>query len=1047
MEDGEGVIDGVWKTRRFMKRDIMKRKERNDKIEGHIATMVQRDKEVIRYDRMNGRPSVEVSIMGQKRECLLDTGASANVMNWTMFQELPDAVLEESHDTLRCANDSLLNTKGKTTVNVEFGDKKQPISFIVVQHMVPSLIGGIEFQNKFGFALQCIATNELDESEDENSDYVCNIEARFGRIITGNERLKRAERALGNADPVINEIIKKYQNVFMADKWDIGCTPLVKHKIQTRGGPINVKPYRQPVNLEEKIEKAIQNLWENGIIAKCNSPWNTPLICVWKKESQEIRLCLDFRQLNLITERQAFPMPNINEMLDRLNGSRYFSSIDLGNAYYQVELDDASKPKTAFSTKTGQYCFNRMPFGIAAGPGTFQELMEKVVGTVKGALVYLDDILIFTDTIEKHYTVLEDVLRKIDQAGLRINPEKCHILKKEIKFLGHILNKDGIQTDPAKLEAIMTYQKPKCIKGLRSFLGICNYYRRFIRGYAVKSRALEELCGRNNKKLIWTDTCNVAFSEMKEALVKSPVLGYPDVNKDFILDTDASFNTIGAVLSQKDDSGRERVIAYGSHAMSNHEKGYCITRKELLAIYYFCQHFNHYLYGRRFTLRTDHKAITFMLSTKKPITTQFQTWINYLSSLDIKLQYRKGAEHSNADLLSRTACETCTQCLQSHEEAKTDKLKTRRINVTETKESNKWQKDSSEIEELKQKIKDRSHWKFVLIGQDVKTKEGKLWIPEARKKEMIKEMHILLSHAGSEKVTKYIVENYDMSRIKETVKEVLKMCDACARTKVVTVKTKEETIQLSAKEPWEKIYIDICGPLPETFKKKKYILAIIDQFSRYISLTPIAKQDEATVKSIIKDKWVLRFGAPKEIHVDCGKVFEAKSVKELCQSMGIELHFSSPYHHNTNGIIERQFRTIRDFINASLLGTKGKDWESLLPEIEFTLNATVQKTTGKSPAEIGLGRKIFREGWFGKEEKQTETQESYETKRTFKVGDDVLVEIENRSKDKERYGGPYQIIEKIHDRRYRLRDKDGNVIQRNVEKLRAFLKEGGCEVI
>jgi len=367
--------------------------------------------------------------------------------------------------------------------------------------------------------------------------------------------------------------------------------------------------------------------------------------------------------------------------------------------------------------------------------------------------------------------------------------------------------------------------------------------------------------------------------------------------------------------------------------------------------------------------------------------------------------------------------------------------------VTELKEINKWQKDNTEIDELRQKINNGPHWKFVIVGRDVKTNQGKLWIPETRKKEMIKEMHILLSHAGSEKVTKYIAENYDMTRIKETVKEVLKRCDACARTKVVTVKTKEKTIKLSAKEPWEKIYIDICGPLTETFKKKKYILAIIDQFSRYISITAIAKQDEATIKSIIKDKWILRFGAPKEIHVDCGKVFEGKSIKEFCESMGIELHFSSPYHHNTNGIIERQFRTIRDFINASLLGTKGKDWENLLPEIEFTLNATIQKTTGKSPAEIGLGRKIFREGWFGKEGNQTEAQESYETKRKFRLGDEVLVEIENRSKDKERYGGPYQVIEKIHDRRYRLRDKDGNDIQRNVEKMRPILKEGGCKVI
>ena len=393
----------------------------------------------------------------------------------------------------------------------------------------------------------------------------------------------------------------------------------------TKGEPINVRPYRQAVNLEGKIEEVIKNLWDNGIIRKCNSPWNTPLVVVWKKEKDEIRLCLDFRQLNRITERQAFPMPNIAEMMDTLNGARYFSSIDLGNAYYQVELEEESKLKTAFSTKMGQYCFNRMPFGIAAAPGTFQELMTTLLGGMKGTCVYLDDILVFTDSLEEHYTQLSEVLGRIEKAGLKINPEKCHLLKKEIKFLGHIVNDKGIRTDPGKTEAIQKFEKPKCVKSLRSFLGICNYYRRFIREYAKKSRALEEMCGQKEKKLIWTDKCEKAFQEMKEALGSPPILAFPDFKKRFILDTDASFDTIGAVLAQEGEDGHERVIGYGSHAMSSHEKGYCITRKELLAIYYFCQHFNHYLYGKKFLLRTDHKALTFMVKTKKPIMAQFQT--------------------------------------------------------------------------------------------------------------------------------------------------------------------------------------------------------------------------------------------------------------------------------------------------------------------------------------------------------------------------------------------------------------------------------------
>ena len=260
----------------------------------------------------------------------------------------------------------------------------------------------------------------------------------------------------------------------------------------------------------------------------------------------------------------------------------------------------------------------------------------------KEAIVYLDDILIFSKTLEEHFQRLDKIFQKIENAGLRINPEKCHFIKEETKFLGHIISSKGIKVDESKIESIINYEKPKCLKSLRSLLGLCNYYRKFIKDYSKYSKNLESLCGLNKDKLIWTETCNDAFMKMKEALSKTPVLAYPNFKKKFILDTDASFDSIGAVLSQEDAFGNERVIAYGSHSMSKHEIGYCVTRKELLAIYYFTQHFKHYLYGKRFTLRTDHKAITFMLTTKKPITSQFQTWINYLSSLDINMQYRKG---------------------------------------------------------------------------------------------------------------------------------------------------------------------------------------------------------------------------------------------------------------------------------------------------------------------------------------------------------------------------------------------------------------------
>ena len=1012
--------------------------EKNTEENVRILSIDEWKEENISYDRMQGWPSVKLMIQGNVEDCLLDTGARVNVIHRKIFEKLTNVKLEKADIKLNCANSSQLDCMGKISVDVEIKEKRKNVTFIVVNDVKPDIIGGIELQMAFGIELHW---KKKENDVNEQFYQVCNLEAKFGRKVTNEERFKRAMEIMKITEkPKIVNIDKKHQGVFMADKWDIGCTTMIKHRIDTKGPPINLKPHRQPVNLEEKIDETIKNLWENNIIKKCNSPWNTPMICVWKKEKNDVRICLDFRQLNLVTERQAFPMPNMIEMMDRLYGTRYFTSIDLGNAYYQVELEEDSKLKTAFSTKLGQFCFNRMPFGIAAAPGTFQELMTKVLGGIEQTVVYLDDILIFSKSLEQHYEALDKVLDQIGKAGLRINPEKCHILKTEVKFLGHVINDKGIQTDPSKLEAIKTFEKPKCVKNLRSFLGICNYYRRFIKDYATKAKTLEQLCGLNKKKLLWTDACDAAFAEMKEALTTPPILGFPDFQKEFILDTDASFDTIGAVLSQRDKNGRERVIAYGSHSMNNHEKGYCITRKELLAMYYFCQHFNHYLYGKRFTLRTDHKAITFMVKTKKPITAQFQTWINYLSSLDIRLEYRKGTDHSNADMLSRNTCDTCTQCLMAHEDAKMMKIKTRRINVLDTSQIFKYQQE--EIEEIKRDPSSGKDRKLTIEDGIIRTNIGKIWIPKSKREEMIIQIHTLLSHAGAEKVTKYISENYDMISRNEIIKEVIGQCEACQKSKTLTTATKEKRVTLVANEPFEKVYIDICGPLKETWRRKKYIVAIIDQFSRYISLTAISKQDEITIKDTIMTKWILRFGAPKEIHTDCGKTFESKVIKDMAESMNIKMCYSSPYHHNTNGIVERQFRTIREYLNASLHTKKGSDWEELLPEIEFTLNATFQKTIGKSPAEIIFGKKIYREGWYSQDIKLQQEKEDTTTRRNFEIGDEVLVKVETGIKSKDKYEGPYKVVEKTHDRRYKLINEDGRILDRNVEKLRKFLKKG-----
>ena len=976
----------------------------NTKINESTPMMILKNN--ISYEYFGKRPCLTGYMKNFSIKCLLDTGANINVIHHDLVQNVNFS--KSKNLNVKCANGETLNILGVINIKIKFDNIEKNVTFYVSKEIDPSIILGMEFMKI----------------------YKIYLDFKYKSILSFQIKTQDS----------IDKLIKKYDHIFMKHKWDIGCTNILIHKILTDSKPIQINPRRQPVNLMEQIKIAINEMKNNDIIEECSSEWNSPIVCIKKKDTTDIRVCLDFRLLNNVTIRPAYPIPNVDEILDNLSGAKYFSTLDLGNAFYQVKLDDESKIKTAFSVLGKQYCFKRMPFGIAAAPATFQKLMNQVLGDLNGqiAQVYLDDIIIFSKTRDDHIKHIESVFKKIEESGLKIKQEKCHFLKEEIKFLGYIIDRNGLKTDESKIDSIKNFSIPKCVKAVRSFLGLCNYYRRFIKDYTKYCKPLEALTGSKTKKLIWNEECQKSFDHLKTALCNTPVLTFPDYNKTFILDTDASFDRIGAVLSQKDESGFEKVISYGSHSLNKHELGYCITRKELLAVFYFTNKFKHYLYGKRFRLRTDHKAITFMVKTKKPITAQFQTWLNFLTSLDIEFEYREGTKHSNADALSRNTCDNCVQCQMNHEDAKKGKLKTKIITTITNNPFHEYQENITEIDNIKRQIKENNS-EFKMLSDLVYTKNNKLWIPEEKKKDFIKNYHILLCHAGSKKLIKYIEHNFDMHNLKSSVKDEIGKCEACQKRKTYTSKTKETINKISETEPFASVYIDICGPFNTTVHGRKYIIGIIDKKTKYIILECINNQNENTITNIVRNRWILKFGAPREIHVDRGKVFEGQYFKNLCESINSKIVYSSPYHHETNGQIERQFRTVRDCIHLSQKSSNTKDWASQIPDIEFMLNSTYQATINESPCEAVFGKKIYRQ-YHG-----FETETSYKTtNRIFNIGDKVLIKTNNTNKQAERYTGPGKIIEKIHDRSYKIQMFDKRILIRNIEWLKPF-KEGGYE--
>lgn len=392
-----------------------------------------------------------------------------------------------------------------------------------------------------------------------------------------------------------------------------------------------------------------------GIIEPSSSAWSSAIVLVQKKDGSK-RFCLDYRRLNSVTMKDAYPLPRIDESLNQLNGAKWFSTLVLNAGYWQVELDPNDKPKTAFVTRQGLFEFNVMPFGLCNAPATFERLMETVLSGLQWqvCLIYLDDVIVYGKTFEEMLHNL--VFEKLRAAGLKLKARKCTLFSKQVKYLGDVISEEGVETDVEKVEAVRKWPEPVNKTQVRSFIGLCSYYRKFIANFAEIARPLHRLT-EASVAFKWTNECQVAFDALKAKLTSAPILTHLDFSKSFILDTDASQNAIGAALSQI-QNGQERVVAYASKVVSKTERRYCVTRKELFAVVTFIKHFRHFLYGRKFLVRTDHSSLRWLLRFKDP-EGQLARWLEVISPYDMEIEHRAGRLHGNADGLSRVPCTQC----------------------------------------------------------------------------------------------------------------------------------------------------------------------------------------------------------------------------------------------------------------------------------------------------------------------------------------------------------------------------------------------------
>ncbi|XP_058864420.1 uncharacterized protein LOC131706752 [Acipenser ruthenus] len=789
------------------------------------------------------------------------------------------------------------------------------------------------------------------------------------------------------------ELVYEYRHSFATASDDVGRTHLVQHQIETGAArPIKQRPRRQPLALQEATEQVLEEMKAAGIIEPSDSPWTSPVVMVRKKDGKW-RFCVDYRRVNDVTEKDSYPLPRIDESLDLVAGSRWFSSLDLRSGYWQVALDPSARPKTAFSTGRGLWQFTVMPFGLCNAPATFERLMEKVLAGVPPSecLVYLDDLLVHGGTFQDALASLHEVLRRVRKAGLKLHSEKCQLMRQEVSFLGHRVGAEGIQTEVDKVTAVRDWPIPVNPRQVRSFLGLASYYRRFVQGFATIAAPLHRLL-RKDEPFEWTPACQEAFASLQHALCQSPVLAPPDVRSPFLLDTDASNEGIGAVLSQPGPEG-EHVVAYFSRSLSKAERRYCVTRRELLAVVEGVRHFRHYLCGLPFTIRTDHAALQWLLTFREP-EGQVARWIEQLQAFQYRIQHRAGEKHANADALSRRPCarEGCAHCSRKEErEAELSRRGEEQCRVAVSAERVDWRAHQDRDPDLRpilhwleeqrrppwEEVAPFStatrglwaQWSGLALRDRVLQRQWKVpatgevrWqvvVPGAMRQEVLEAHHGTpgTGHFGVTKTLRRLRQSFYWGQCRRDVEDHCRRCDICTARKGPQGRSHAPLQQYQVGGPMERVAVDVLGPFPRSERGNRFVLVALDYFTKWPEAYALPDQEAETVAEALLEGFFSRFGVPQELHSDQGRNFESRVFAGMCRRLGIKKTRTTPLHPQSDGLVERFNRTLAVQL-AVTTATHQRDWDTHLPVVLLACRSAVQDSTACTPALLMLGREL-----------------------------------------------------------------------------------------
>ncbi|KAD7477647.1 hypothetical protein E3N88_00783 [Mikania micrantha] len=844
-------------------------------------------------------------------------------------------------------------------------------------------------------------------------------------------------------------VVREYPEVFPDDISGLPPVRQVEFRIDLVPGaaPIAKAPYRLAPSEMQELSSQLQELLDKGFIRPSYSPWGAPILFVKKKDGT-LRMCIDYRELNKLTIKNRYPLPRIDDLFDQLQGAIYFSKIDLRSGYHQLRIHDDDVSKTAFRTRYGHYEFLVMPFGLTNAPAVFMDLMNRVCRPYldKFVIVFIDDILIYSRSQQEHGQHLKLILELLVHEKLYAKFSKCEFWLREVQFLGHVVNENGIQVDPSKIEAVKQWETPKTPTEIRQFLGLAGYYRRFIKNFSKIALPLTTLT-QKDQKFIWDSQQEEAFQLLKHKLCNAPILALPEGTENFIVFCDASRQGLGCVLMQNN-----KVIAYASRQLKVHEKNYTTHDLELGAVVFALKIWRHYLYGTKCTVYTDHKSLQHILD-QKMLNMRQRRWVELLNDYDCEIRYHPGKANVVADALSRK-----------------ERVKPIRVKVLEMTIQTSLNPQIRETQRQALQTTNYTDEKLRGLDKQLKTKtdgilyfKNRAWIPVLGniRPIILDEAHKskYSIHPGADKMYKDLKDFYWWPGMKKQIAEYVNKCLTCLK-----VKAEHQRPSGLLQQPeipmwkWEQISMDFITKLPRTAYNHDAIWVIVDRLTKSAHFLPI--REDYSMDRLAKlyiNEIVMRHGVPISIISDRDSRFMSRFWQTLQHALGTQINMSTAYHPQTDGQTERTNQTLEDMLRSCVIDFGGS-WDTHLPLVEFSYNNSYHTSIQCAPFEALYGRKcrspvcwseVGESQIIGPELIQETTdkialiqerikaacdrQKSYADNRRrpleFQIGDKVMLKVSpwkgifrfgKRGKLSPRFVGPFTILERIGMVAYRL---------------------------